>query len=113
MKTIVFVLLCGFSVLLFAKELDLKLFQYPVEDAQRSAKSTYPTFAGYIWNDRKDRRVPGLDAAQLEVVNKKYRVKVMNKYRLYAQDEMDIEEKILLERYCTRYNRQLAISLGL
>jgi len=99
----------------FPRGLDLRLFQYPVQDAQNSADSAYPTFAAYIVGEgtNKERRIPGIDANVLKIIKKKYRVKVMNEYRLYDSSEMELDEKIMLERYCTRYNRQLAISLGL
>jgi hypothetical protein len=93
--------------------LDLRLFQYPVEDAKQSAQSAYPTFAAYIFGVNKDRRIPGVLDKHMSVIKQKYRIKIMNEFRLYEQSEMGIDEKMLLERYCTRYNRQLVNSLGL
>jgi hypothetical protein len=101
------------SISSFGRGLDYSLFQYPVEDAKESAKAAYPTFVGYIFGDNKERRVPGIKDEHLELIKQKYRIKVMNEFRLYEQSEMGIDEKILLERYCTRYNRQLVHSLGL
>lgn len=98
-----------------SRGLDLRLFQYPVEDARKSAQSAYPTFAAYVVGDGKEKqkRIPGVSAEHLKIAKKKYRIKVMNEYRLYDMSQMSIDEKILLERYCTRYNRELVISLGL
>lgn len=105
--------MCILATCVLARGLDYRLFQYPVDDAKKSADSAYPTFMAYVVGTNKERRIPGVDPKHMSVIKQKYRIKVMNEYRLYDDSEMDIEEKILLERYCTRYNRQLAISLGL
>lgn len=113
MKSIIILSLLVFCSCLFARGLDYRLFQYPVEDAKKSASSVYPVFMAYIVGDNKERRIPGVDGEHLDLIKKNYRIKLMNEFRLYDASEMEIEEKILLERYCTRYNRQLVISLGL
>lgn len=113
MKTVLLVLMLVSAVSSHGRGLDLRLFQYPVEDAKKSAESPYPTFAAYIFGENKDRRLPGVQDKHLPIIKQKYRIKVMNEFRLYEQSEMGIDEKILLERYCTRYNRQLVNSLGL
>ncbi|MGK0444247.1 MAG: hypothetical protein ACJA1U_001178 [Bermanella sp.] len=113
MKTVLLILMLVSAVSSHGRGLDLRLFQYPVEDAKKSAESPYPTFAAYIFGENKDRRLPGVQDKHLPIIKQKYRIKVMNEFRLYEQSEMGIDEKILLERYCTRYNRQLVNSLGL
>lgn len=115
MKYIVLMFLILCASVAFSRGLDFRLFQYPVENARNSAQSAAPTFAAYIVGDGKykERRIPGVAPNTLDVIKKKYRVKVMNEYRLYDNSEMTLDEKIMLERYCTRYNRQLAILLGL
>ena len=113
MKNLICIILLMFAVTALGRGLDLRLFQYPVEDAKQSAASAYPTFASYIIGVNKDRRIPGVEDKHLKLIKQKYRIKVMNEFRLYEQSEMGIDEKILLERYCTRYNRQLLHSLGL
>lgn len=112
MKRISLVLLLTLTSWVWARGLDYRLFQYPVESAKESAASAYPTFAAYVL-DNKERRMPGVDAKYLDIIKKKYRIKIMNEYRLYDSSEMELDERILLERYCTRYNRQLIVSLGL
>ncbi|WP_283787804.1 hypothetical protein QNI23_013800 [Bermanella sp. WJH001] len=113
MKSLVMLLMLLVSISSLGRGLDYSLFQYPVEDAKQSAQSPYPTFVGYIFGDNKERRIPGLQEKHLDVIKQKYRIKVLNEFRLYEQSEMGIDEKILLERYCTRYNRQLVNLLGL
>ena len=108
MKSLVMLLISSLG-----RGLDYSLFQYPADDAKQSAASAYPTFVAYIFGDNKERRIPGLQEKHLEIIKQKYRIKVLNEFRLYEQSEMGIDEKILLERYCTRYNRQLVHSLGL
>lgn len=101
-----------FSMNSFA-ELDLRKLQYPVEDAKNSALTSYPKFAAFLLSDDSKPRIPGLSPQQLSIVEKQYRIKVLNEYRLYIKGEIDHQEKVLLERYATRYNRQMIISLGL
>ncbi len=113
MKGLVLIVMCFVASLALARGLDYRLFQYPVDDAKKSAVSAYPTFMAYVVGANKERRIPGVEPKHMGIIKKKYRVKVMNEYRLYDDSEMNIDEKILLERYCTRYNRQLVISLGL
>lgn len=113
MKNLSILLMLLISVSSLGRGLDYTLFQYPVDDAQKSAQSGYPTFVAYIFGENKDRRMPGVQDKHLDIIKQKYRVKVMNEFRLYEQSEMGVDEKILLERYCTRYNRQLLHSLGL
>ncbi|GAA6133973.1 hypothetical protein NBRC116188_07620 [Oceaniserpentilla sp. 4NH20-0058] len=113
MKSIIILSLLLFCSCLCARGLDYRLFQYPVEDAKKSASSVYPVFMAYIVGENKENRIPGVEATHIDIIKKKYRVKIMNEFRLYDHSEMGIDEKILLERYCTRYNRQLVNSLGL
>jgi len=113
MKTLAFILMLCITLSSHSRGLDLRLFQYPVEDAKKSAQSAYPTFAAYIVDVNKERRIPGVLEKHMKIIKEKYRVKLMNEFRLYDDSEMGIDEKVLLERYCTRYNRQLVNSLGL
>jgi hypothetical protein len=96
-----------------AGQLDLRKFQYPVEDAKKSAKSPVPRFCTFIASTKGKPRLPGIRRDKVATVVGKYRTKIMNEYRLYELDEIDSQEKILLERYCTRYNRMLMSELGL
>jgi hypothetical protein len=110
-------LLLSFSSAL--AELDLRKFQSPILDAKASAKSGLPRFAAYIVDKNEAPRIPGVDADLQRVIKKKYGLRVMNEYRLYEKEtkkksaKKGLHEKMLLERYCTRYNRQLLISLGM
>ena len=113
MKSLVMLLTLLISISSQGRGLDYSLFQYPVDDAKQSAGSGYPTFVAYIFGDDKARRMPGVEDKHLDIIKQKYRVKLLNEFRLYEQSEMGVDEKILLERYCTRYNRQLVHSLGL
>ena len=102
-------------------ELDLRKFQSPILDAQASAKSGLPRFSAYIVDKNKTPRIPGVDADQKRIIKNKYALRVMNEYRLYETEtspkkkssKQRLHEKMLLERYCTRYNRQLLKSLGM
>jgi len=93
--------------------LDLRKFQYPVEDAKSMAKSVTPRFCAFLLNSDSRPRVPGLTREQGLVVKQKYRHRLMNEHQLYGKGDTPNDEKILLERYCTRYNRTLASELGL
>lgn len=106
------IVLCLFSSLLWA-QLDLRMFQYPVQAAKDSANSSYPKFCGYLTDKGGKPRLAGLTADQIRTVRHKYRIKTMNEHRLYTDSPMEQDEKILLETYCTRYNRTLLRELGL
>lgn len=103
-------LLCFSSL---AGQLDLRKLQYPVDSAKEEAKKPVPRFCAYLEDKNPAPRLAGLDAKQKKVVNEQLNIRVLNEYRLYDKADMDYEEKILLERYCTRYNRQLWNSLGI
>ena len=105
-------------------ELDLRKFQSPVLDANASAKSGLPRFTAYIVDKNVKPRIPGVSADQQRVIRTKYGLRVVNEYRLYEtqangdkpkkrSSKKDRHEKILLEKYCTRYNRQLLNLLGM
>jgi hypothetical protein len=96
-----------------AGQLDLRKFQYPVEDAKASAKNAVPRFCTFITSEGGKPRLPGVGRDKVATVVGKYRTKLMNEYRLYEKGEIDIQEKYLLERYCTRYNRMLISELGI
>lgn len=96
-----------------AGQLDLRKLQYPVDSAKEEAKKPVPRFCAYLEDKNPAPRLAGLDAKQKKVVNDQLNIRVLNEYRLYDKADMDYEEKILLERYCTRYNRQLWNSLNL
>ncbi len=101
-----------------AKELNLRLLQSPILDAQASAKSVSPKFAAFIAKNKGKPRIPGVNNDQKRVIEKKYGIKVLNEFRLYQPfkaklSKQEQQEKMILERYCTRYNRQLLNSLGL
>ena len=124
MKSLLLLMTLLFSISSVFAELDLRKFQSPVLDAQASAKSGLPRFSAYIVDKNEAPRLPGVDADQKRIIKKKYGVRVMNEYRLYEKEpkntsskkrssRKDLHEKMLLERYCTRYNRQLLISLGM
>ncbi len=114
----------GFSLVLLVSlsvmsgELDYRKLQYPLEDAKSSAQSVFPKFAGFIVEGVKKPRIPGLKQPQEDMVRQKYGINILNEYRLYEgfkpdQSKKDFQEKIILERYSTRYNRQLINALGL
>ncbi len=116
------VLLTFLMVLLTAPSsaagLDLRKIQSPILDAQASAKSVRPYFAAFISDNSSKPRMPGVSGEQRLLIKKKYGVKVLNEYRLYQPykkklSNQDIQEKISLERYCSRYNRQLLKILGI
>lgn len=113
MKNLVLLLTLVFSVSSLASKLDLRKLQFPVDSAKESAKSSFPRFCGYLDDKGGAPRVAGLKKEQRNVIRKKYKLKVMNEYRLYDKSPLDKQEKLTLERYCTRYNRQLWKSLGL
>lgn len=119
MKSLLLIMTLLFSISSVFAELDLRKFQSPVLDAQASAKSGLPRFSAYIVDKNEAPRLPGVDADQKRIIKKKYGLRVMNEYRLYEKEakkrpaKKDLREKMLLERYCTRYNRQLLISLGM
>lgn len=93
--------------------LDLRKFQYPVEDAKDMAKSVTPRFCAYVLSSESRPRIPGLSNEQLSEVQKRFRHRLMNEHQLYGKGPIPNDEKILLERYCTRYNRTLAGELGI
>lgn len=103
-------LLCFSSL---AGQLDLRKLQYPVDSAKEEAKKPVPRFCAYLEDKNPAPRLAGLDTKQKKVVKEQLNIRVLNEYRLYDKADMDYEEKILLERYCTRYNRQLWNSLGI
>lgn len=94
-------------------QLDLRKFQFPVEDAKRSAQMVTPKFCTYYLKGGGKPRMPAVNRDQGRVIRNKYRIQVMNEYRLYTKGDIDNQEKVLLERYCTRYNRTLLRELGL
>ncbi len=118
MKTLLILTLCMACSIVMASGLDIRKFQSPVLDAQASAKSVRPKFATFIASNDSKARMPGVNSDQRRIIKKKYSVKVMNEYRLYQPYKKklsndDVREKILLERYCSRYNRHLLNLLGL
>lgn len=113
MKCLMLTLMVLFSFSSLAGQLDLRKFQYPVEDAKKSAKSPVPRFCTFIVKEKGKPRIPGVPRAKIALVVGKYRTKIMNEYRLYEKGDIDYQEKVLLERYCTRYNRILMSELGL
>lgn len=112
-KNVMLCLLLAFAVCAHAGQLDLRKLQYPVDSAKEEAKKPVPRFCAYLEDKNPAPRLAGLDAKQKKVVNEQLNIRVLNEYRLYDKADMDYEEKILLERYCTRYNRQLWNSLGI
>lgn len=113
MKCLIFTLIALLSFGSLAGQLDLRKFQYPVEDAKKSAKSPVPRFCTFIASAKGKPRLPGVSRDKVREVVGKHRTKIMNEYRLYEKGEIDYQEKVLLERYCTRYNRILMSELGL
>ncbi len=118
MKTLLIIMLCFACFGVVASGLDLRKFQSPILDAQASAKSVRPKFATFIASNDSKARMPGVNGDQKRIIQKKYSVKVMNEYRLYQpykkkMSNDDVREKLLLERYCSRYNRHLLKLLGL
>lgn len=113
MKCLLCVMTMIFSLSSVGSQLDLRKFQYPVEDAKRSAKLMTPKFCTYYLKSGGKPRMPAVNGDQGRVIRNKYRIQVMNEYRLYTEGEIDNQEKVLLERYCTRYNRTLLNELGL
>lgn len=112
MKAILLIMTMVFSISSLASQLDLRLLQSPVLDADASYESGNPKFVAYL--DPEKQRMPGVAThEQKRVIRNEYRVKLLNEYRLYDKSPMDYEEKITLERYCTRYNRRLLQRLGL
>lgn len=111
MKAILLFMTMVFSVSSLGSQLDLRKLQSPVLDADASYESGIPRFVGYLDPDKQ--RLPGVNGEHRKVIREKYRVKLLNEYRLYDKTPMDYEEKITLERYCTRYNRRLIQRLGL
>ena len=100
-----------FSVSSLSIGLDLRKFQSPILDADASFESGYPKFVAYL--DPENQRMPGVASQHRKTIRDNYRVKLVNEYRLYDKTAMDYEEKIMLEKYCTRYNRRLLQRLGL
>jgi hypothetical protein len=113
MKIVLLALIYAFSAHSLSGQLDLREFQYPVENARTSAKSPVPRFCTFITNSDSKPRLPGVSRDKVVTVVSKYRTKIMNEYRLYKKGQIDIQEKVLLERYCTRYNRMLIRELGI
>jgi hypothetical protein len=113
MKQIFIALILVFSAVAFSGQLDLRKFQYPVEDAKASAKSPVPRFCSFVLSSTSKPRLPGVSRDKIGIVLAKYRTKIMNEFRLYEQGPIGNQEKILLERYCTRYNRMLITELGI
>ena len=111
MKAILLIMTMLFSVSSLGSQLDFRKFQSPVLDADDSYESGLPKFVAYL--DPENQRMPGVNHDQRAVIRDQFHVKVLNEYRLYDKTDMDYEEKILLERYCTRYNRRLLQRLGL
>jgi hypothetical protein len=113
MKFIFLTLIFAFSVPAFSGQLDLRKFQYPVEDAKTNANSPVPRFCTYITSSESKPRLPGVSQDKVATVVGNYRTKIMNEYRLYEKGQIDHQEKVLLERYCTRYNRMLIRELSI
>jgi len=113
MKSLVLFMTALFCFSSFAGQLDLRKLQYPVDSAKEEAKKPVPRFCAYLEDKNPAPRLAGLDRQQKTVVKEQLNIRVLNEYRLYDKSPMDYEEKMLLERYCTRYNRQLWNSLGL
>lgn len=113
MKPIVYILMLLLAVQVMAGQLDIRKFQYPVEDAKKSAKQAVPRFCTFILSDTSKPRLPGISRDQASIIASQYRTKLMNEYRLYTKGKIDQQEKVLLERYCSRYNRMLASELGI
>ena len=113
MKSLLYVVTFMFAVSSHGTQLDLRKFQFPVEDAKRSAKLVTPKFCTYYLKGGGKPRMPAVKSDQGRVIRNKYRIQVMNEYRLYTEGDIDNQEKVLLERYCTRYNRTLLRELGL
>ncbi len=118
MKVLLTFLMVLFAALSSAAGLDLRKIQSPLLDAQASAKSVRPYFSAFISDNDSKPRMPGVSGEQRLVIKNKYGVKVLNEYRLYQPykkklSNQDIQEKISLERYCSRYNRQLLKLLGI
>jgi hypothetical protein len=98
--------------------LDLRKIQSPILDAQSSAKSVRPKFSAFVSDNTSKPRMPGVSVEQRLIISNEYGVKVLNEYRLYDPYEQklsnqDIQEKLALERYCSRYNRHLLKLLGI
>lgn len=104
-------LLC--AACLHANQLDLRKLQYPVEDAKRAATMMTPRFCTFYLKEGGKPRLPAVNREQAKIIRDKYRIQVMNEYRLYTKGDIDYQEKVLLERYCTRYNRTLLNELGM
>ncbi len=119
MKSLLLIMTLLLSISSAEAELDLRKFQSPILDAQSSAKSNLPRFAAYIVDKNEAPNLPGVTVVQKRIINKKYGIRVMNEYRLYEKvvkkrsSKKSRYEKMLLERYCTRYNRQLIKLLGI
>lgn len=113
MKCLLLLLTFVYSMSSAGSQLDLRKFQYPVEDAKRNAKMMTPKFCTYYLKGGAKPRMPAVNSDQGRVIRNKYRIQVMNEYRLYTEGDIDNQEKVLLERYCTRYNRTLLRELGL
>jgi hypothetical protein len=101
-----------------AAGLDLRKIQSPILDAQSSAKSVRPKFAAFVNDNTSKPRMPGVSVEQRLIISNEYGVKVLNEYRLYDPykqklSNQDIQEKLALERYCSRYNRHLLKLLGI
>jgi len=119
MKSLLLIMTLLLGISSAVAELDLRRFQSPILDAKSSAKSNLPRFAAYIVNKNEAPNLPGVTEDQKRIINKKYGIRVMNEYRLYEKagqktsSKKDRHEKMLLERYCSRYNRQLLKLLGI
>ena len=113
MKSLMLLLAAVFSISSLAGQLDLRKLQYPVDSAKEEAQKPVPRFAAFLDDKTKLPRLPGLDNQQRHMVRTQYNIKILNEYRLYDKAPMDYQEKVVLERYCTRYNRTLLRELGL
>lgn len=117
MKRLICVALLLLSPLtLAATGLDFSKLQYPVEDAEQSFKAGKPEFAAVLHKGKL--RYPGLSPDQRKRLKTEGRTRTLNEYVLYqnpeelAVTEADIDTRIALEKYATRYNRQLLNLLG-
>lgn len=108
-------LLCS-SSLLAATGLDFSKLQYPVEDAEQSFKAGKPEFVAVLHKGKL--RFPGLSPDQRKRLKEEGRTRTLNEYVLYQSPEQqavsdaDIDTRIALEKYASRYNRQLLNLLG-
>lgn len=112
MKNLFCIALLLLSPLVLGAGLDYSKLQYPVEDAEQSFKAGKPEFAAVL--HKGNLRYPGLSPDQRKRLKNEGRTRTLNEFMLYKEEgaEMDLDERIALEKYATRYNRQLLNLLG-